>query len=131
MELNALHELRRAGWRLRALNPGEREHPVFECVLRDPRTRHEPRHLIAKCYADPALGERTFALMRTLERRVAAHRPGGPLALPRAVSYTAANGLLLQERIAGIPYADLLKRAAAGRQPKSDQQRTPAERSRA
>jgi aminoglycoside phosphotransferase (APT) family kinase protein len=46
--------------------------------------------------------------MRTLERRVAAHRPGGPLALPRAVSYTAANGLLLQERIAGIPYADLL-----------------------
>lgn len=65
--------------------------------------------LVGKSYADER-GQQTFQVMRELSRTLAQQPEPNVLGIPQALFYDAGLRLLAQQRVAGVPYRDLLDR---------------------
>jgi aminoglycoside phosphotransferase (APT) family kinase protein len=65
--------------------------------------------LVGKSYADER-GQQTFQIMRELSRTLAQQPEPNVLGVPQALFYDPGLRLLAQQRIAGVPYRDLLDR---------------------
>ncbi len=80
----------------------------YSCYRDDAPSGSDPfLYLIGKFYADDA-GQRTYAIMRTLDQTLSRASAPPLLAVPRTLFYESHRRLLVQQRVEGTPYGELL-----------------------
>lgn len=82
----------------------------FSFSPNQPRTASDAAvTLVGKSYADER-GQQTFQIMRELSRTLAQQPEPNVLGIPQALFYDPGLRLLAQQRVAGVPYRDLIDR---------------------
>ncbi len=99
-------------WTCRVLSKTARARMVVEYALYPgsrPQAGRPNSVLIGKFYADDR-GQRAYAVMRRLARALSGTVPAPLLAVPEALFYDPERRLVIQQRVDGIPFRELLGR---------------------
>ncbi len=99
-------------WTCRILSRTAQARMVVEYSLHSgapPQAGRPASVLIGKFYADEG-GRRTYAVMRRLARALSGTVPAPLLAVPEALFYDPERRLVIQQRVDGIPFRELLGR---------------------